>query len=417
MPGSEPLSQSEIVALRSDFPVLHQEVSAGVPLVYLDNAATSQKPLAVIEAMNLYYRRDNANIHRGIHDLAERATAAYEGARAKVAKFIGARSTKEVIFVRNATEGINLVAQTWGRANLNAGDEILLTELEHHSNLVPWQLLAQEKSLTIRYVPMSGDCCLDLSGLDDLLTDRTRLVAFTGMSNVLGAISPVETIVQRAHAAGALVLLDGAQMVPHSPVDVGAWDLDFMAFSSHKMCGPTGVGVLYGKRELLEQMPPFMGGGDMIRRVTFEGAEWNDLPWKFEAGTPSIAEAIGLGAAVDYLQGVGMGRIAAYEHVIVDYALEALSELPGLKTLGPPANERGAAIAFTIDGMHPHDVAELLNRDGVAVRAGHHCAMPLHQKLNLTATTRASFYLYNTFTEVDQLVRSIVKAQKLFGVA
>ena len=417
MPGSEPLSQSEIVALRSDFPILHQEVSAGVPLVYLDNAATSQKPLAVIEAMNLYYRRDNANIHRGIHDLAERATAAYEGARAKVAKFIGARSTKEVIFVRNATEGINLVAQTWGRANLNAGDEILLTELEHHSNLVPWQLLAQEKGLTIRYVPMSGDCCLDLSGLDDLLTDRTRLVAFTGMSNVLGAISPVETIVQRAHAAGALVLLDGAQMVPHSPVDVGAWDLDFMAFSSHKMCGPTGVGVLYGKRELLEQMPPFMGGGDMIRRVTFEGAEWNDLPWKFEAGTPSIAEAIGLGAAVDYLQGVGMGRIAAYEHVIADYALEALSELPGLKTLGPPANERGAAIAFTIDGMHPHDVAELLNRDGVAVRAGHHCAMPLHQKLNLTATTRASFYLYNTFTEVDQLVRSIVKAQKLFGVA
>jgi cysteine desulfurase/selenocysteine lyase len=416
MPVVQPLSQSDVEKLRTDFPILHQELRPGVPLVYLDSAATSQKPLAVIEAMNQYYRLDNANIHRGIHDLAERATAEYEDARRRIATFIGAGSTKEVIYVRNATEAINLVAQTWGRANLNLGDEILLTELEHHSNLVPWQLLAQEKELKIRYLPVSGDCCLDVSQLDDFLTERTRLVSFTGMSNVLGAISPVKTIVEKAHAAGALALMDGAQMVPHAPVDVQAWDLDFMAFSGHKMCGPTGIGVLYGKRELLEAMPPFLGGGDMIRRVTFEGAEWNDLPWKFEAGTPSITEAIGLGAAVDYLQGVGMERIAAYEHVIADYALEALNDLPGLTTLGPSASERGAAIAFSIDGMHPHDVAELLNRDGIAVRAGHHCAMPLHQKLNLTATSRASFYLYNTFSEVDQLVNSLVKAQKLFGV-
>jgi cysteine desulfurase/selenocysteine lyase len=362
-----------------------------------------------------YYRYDNANIHRGIHTLAERATASYEDARQKVADFINANSTKEIVFVRNATEGINLVAWSWGRENIKPGDEILLTELEHHSNLVPWQLLAREKGAILRFLPMDRDCCIDLSKLDDLLNEKTRLVAFTGMSNVLGAITPVQQIVERAHAAGALVMLDGAQLVPHTPVDVQALDVDFMAFSGHKMCGPTGIGVLYGKQKLLESMPPFYGGGDMIRRVTLESAEWNDLPWKFEAGTPSIAQAIGLGAAVDYLSNLGMAKIEAYEHQIAGYALETLSEIEGIDLIGPPANERGAVVAFAIKGLHPHDIAELLNREGIAVRAGHHCAMPLHQKLHLTATTRASFYFYNTFDEVDKLAAGLAKVQQFFA--
>jgi cysteine desulfurase/selenocysteine lyase len=415
--SNEPSTMIDVSAIRQDFPILHQEVSPGVPLVYLDNAATAQKPLSVIEAVRKYYLEDNANIHRGIHALAERATEAYESARDRIAEFIGAASPCEVIFVRNATEAINLVAYSWGRANIRAGDEILLTELEHHSNLVPWQLLAQEKKAVIRYVPVDGECCLDMEHFGSLLTERTRLVAFTGMSNVLGAITPASDIIDRAHRVGAVVLMDGAQSVPHLPTDVEALDVDFLAFSGHKMCGPTGIGALYGKRALLEAMPPFLGGGDMIRRVTFAGAEWNELPWKFEAGTPSIAQAIGFGAAVDYLNAIGMEKIKAYEHAIADYALEALSEVRGISTLGPPAAERGAVIAFTVEGMHPHDVAELLNRDGVAVRAGHHCAMPLHQKLGLPATSRASFYLYNTFDEVDRLVSALRKAQKLFGLA
>jgi cysteine desulfurase/selenocysteine lyase len=406
----------DVSAIRADFPVLDQEVFPGVPLVYLDNAATSQKPLSVIQAIERYYRQDNANIHRGIHALAERATQEYEDARAKIARFIGAESAKEVIFVRNATEAINLVARSWGPANVGPGDEILVTVLEHHSNLVPWQLLAQQTGAAIRYVPMDGDCCVDLSQYEAMLTERTKLVACTAMSNVTGAIPPVKKIVQKAHAAGAVVLLDGAQSVPHAPTDVVDLDADFVAVSGHKMCGPTASGILYGKRALLEAMPPFLAGGDMIRRVTLEGAEWNDLPYKFEAGTPSIAQVIGLGAAVDYLSGVGMDRIQAYEHAIADYVLEALNDLGGINTLGPPAAPRGAAISFTVKGMHPHDIAELLNREGVAVRAGHHCAMPLHKKLGLAATTRASFYLYNTFEEVDILVAALHKAQKLFGV-
>ena len=414
--SKQPAGSLNVNAIRADFPVLDQEIFPGVPLVYLDNAATSQKPLAVIDAISHYYRHDNANVHRGIHSLAERATEAYEGARAKVAAFIGAGSVKEIVFVRNTTEGINLVAGSWGRANIGPGDEIVLTELEHHSNIVPWQLLAEEKGATLRYVLLDEDCRLDMDQYDALLSERTKLVAFSGMSNVLGTFSPVEEMVRKAHAAGAKVLVDGAQLVPHAPVNVVDLDVDFMAFSAHKMCGPMGMGVLYGKREILENMPPFLGGGDMIRRVTLEGSEWNDLPWKFEAGTPSVAEAIGMGAAVDYLSGVGMEAIKAYEHEIAGYALEALSELNGVKALGPPAGERGAAIAFTVAGMHPHDIAELLNREGVAVRAGHHCAMPLHQKLGLPATTRASFYLYNTFGEVDRLVAALFKAQKLFGV-
>jgi cysteine desulfurase/selenocysteine lyase len=406
----------DVALVRKDFPVLQQDVFPGVPLVYLDNAATAQKPLNVIEAVRHYYVADNANIHRGIHALAERATNDYEAARLKIAEFIGAASSSEVVFVRNTTEAINLVAHSWGRTNIRAGDEILLTELEHHSNLVPWQLLAQETGATVRYLPVDGNCCLDLGRYDELLTERTKLVSFTGMSNVLGAITPAQEIINKAHQAGAIVLMDGAQSVPHLSTDVQALDVDFLAFSGHKMCGPTGIGVLYGKRALLEAMPPFLGGGDMIRRVTFEGAEWNDLPWKFEAGTPSIAQAIGLGAAVDYLAAIGMRNIEAYEHAIADYALEALSEVTGVTALGPPAAERGAVIAFTVDGLHPHDVAELLNREGVAVRAGHHCAMPLHQKLGLPATSRASFYLYNTFDEVDRLVAGLRNAQKLFGL-
>ena len=407
----------DVQAIRQDFPILHQDVFPGVPLAYLDNAATSQKPLSVIEAVRRYYLLDNANIHRGIHALAERATVDYENARLKIAEFIGAANTSEIIFVRNTTEAINLVAHSWGRVNIGVDDEILLTELEHHSNLVPWQLLAQERGAIVRYVPVDGDCSLDLDAYDALLTERTRLVSFTGMSNVSGGITPAKEIIERAHQAGAVVLMDGAQSVPHLPTDVQALDVDFLAFSGHKMCGPTGIGVLYGRRALLEAMPPFLGGGDMIRRVTLDGAEWNDLPWKFEAGTPSIAQAIGLGAAVDYLESVGMDKIEAYEHAIADYALEALSEVKGVSTLGPSAAERGAVIAFTVDGMHPHDVAELLNRDGVAVRAGHHCAMPLHQKLGLPATSRASFYLYNTFDEADRLVAALRRAQQTFGLA
>jgi cysteine desulfurase/selenocysteine lyase len=414
--SNQPTGPLDVTAIRADFPVLDQEILPGVPLVYLDNAATSQKPRVVIDAISAYYQQDNANVHRGIHSLAERATASYEGARAKIAAFIGAGSVQEVVFVRNTTEGINLVANSWGRANIGPGDEIVLTELEHHSNLVPWQLLAQEKGATIRYVLVNKDCRLDMEQYVSFLSERTKLVAFTGMSNVLGTFTPAKEMIRQAHAVGALALVDGAQLVPHAPVNVVDLDADFMAFSAHKMCGPMGMGVLYGKREILQEMPPFLGGGDMIRRVTLEGSEWNDLPWKFEAGTPSVGEAIGLGAAVDYLSKVGMDAIKRYEHEIANYALEALSELRGVKTLGPPAADRGAAIAFTVAGMHPHDVAELLNREGVAVRAGHHCAMPLHQKLGLPATTRASFYLYNTFDEVDRLVEALFKAQKLFGV-
>ncbi|MBN1317468.1 MAG: cysteine desulfurase [Anaerolineales bacterium] len=411
----KPVILLDVQTLRADFPILAQEIMPGIPLVYLDNAATTQKPDAVINAISNYYRRDNANIHRGIHTLAERATAGYENARKKVADFIHAGSVKEIVFVRNATEGINLVAWSWGRGNVNAGDEILLTELEHHSNLVPWQLLAKEKGAMLRFLPVDRDCCIDLDRLDNMLTEKTRLVAFTGMSNVLGAITPVEQVVERAHAAGALVLLDGAQLVPHTPVDVQDLDVDFMAFSGHKMCGPTGIGVLYGKQQLLESMPPIFGGGDMIRRVTLEDSEWNDLPWKFEAGTPNIAQAIGLGVAVDYLSAIGMEKIETYEHQIAQYALETLGKLDGIDLLGPPAAERGAVVAFAIQGLHPHDIAELLNREGIAVRAGHHCAMPLHQKLKLTATTRASFYFYNTLDEVDKLAAGLARVQKFFA--
>lgn len=404
----------EIDNVRADFPILEREVYAGVPLVYLDSAASSQKPTAVIEAMNQYYRHTNANVHRGIHHLSEEATNAYEGARERIARFIKAPDSRQVIYVRNATEGFNLVASSWGRANLHPGDEILLTAMEHHANLVPWQMIAQEKGAIIRYVPFLPDGTLDLTHLDSLLTEKTKIFSFTAVSNVFGTLNPVQKLVQAAHAVGALAMVDAAQAVPHMPVDVQAWDCDFMTFSSHKMCGPTGIGILYGKMALLEAMPPYMGGGDMIRRVQLDGFTTNDLPWKFEAGTPSIAEGIGLGTAVDYLTSLGMEAIHSHEQAITHYALEALSEIPGLTLYGPPASQKAGVAAFTLQGVHPHDIAELLDKDGIAIRAGHHCAMPLHQQLGVNATARASFYLYSTTAEVDQLVASLHNVRKVF---
>ncbi len=400
--------------IRSDFPILATEVYPGVPLIYLDSAASSQKPVQVIEAMDNYYRHTNANVHRGIHRLSEEATNAYEAARQKIARFINAPNPAEVIYVSNTTEGINLVAYSWGRANIQAGDEILLTEMEHHANLVPWQILAEEKGAVIKYVPFLEDGTLDLAAIPALLTERTKIFAFTAVSNVFGTINPVRKLVKLAHDAGAIALVDAAQAAPHMPLDVQNWDCDFMVFSAHKMCAPTGIGILYGKRALLEAMPPFQGGGDMIRRVTLEGSTWNELPWKFEAGTPAIAEGIGFGAAIDYLNGLGMENVHAYEQFITNYALEALSEVSGLQVIGPPASQRGGVAAFTLAGMHPHDIAELLDKDGIAIRAGHHCAMPLHHKLGINSTARASFYVHTTTDEVDKLVESLHRAKKVF---
>lgn len=403
-----------IEKIRADFPILHQEIYPGVPLVYLDSAASSQKPTAVLAAMDNYYRHTNANVHRGIYKLSEEATNAYEGARERIARFINAPDPCQVIYVRNATEGFNLVAYTWGRQNIRTGDEILLTEMEHHANIVPWQMLAQEKGAVIRYVPFLPDGTLDLAVLPGLLTEKTKLFGFTAVSNVLGTINPVHQLIQAAHAVGAVTMVDAAQAVPHMPVDVQAWDCDFMAFSSHKMCGPTGTGVLYGKQELLEAMPPFMGGGDMIRRVKLDGFTPNELPHKFEAGTPAIAEGIGLGAAVDYLQTIGMTTIHEYEQFITNYALEALSEVPGLTLFGPPASQKAGVAAFTLKGVHAHDISELLDKDGIAIRAGRHCAMPLHDTLKVSATARASFYLYTTTQEVDKLVNSLHRIRSIF---
>lgn len=406
----------DIGKIRADFPILEREVWPGIPLTYLDSTATSQKPVQVIEIMDDYYRRSNANIHRGIHVLAEEATALYETARQKIAKFINAPSPRQVIFTRNTTESINLVAHSWGRMNLNSGDLVILTEMEHHSNLVPWQILAKERSLRLEFIPVTVDGLLNLDEYEELLKQGPRLVAFTHMSNVLGTINPAAEMIRFAHEAGAVTLVDGAQSVPHFSVDVQQLDVDFLAFSGHKMCGPTGIGILYGRRSILDAMPPFLGGGDMIKRVELRTFLPNDLPHKFEAGTPSIAEAIGLGAAVDYLKNVGMDEIARQEHQVITYALERLEEIPGVTIYGPLAKDKGGVASFTLKGVHAHDVSQILDRDGVAVRAGHHCAMPLHTKLNLTATTRASFYLYNSVEEVDRLVDAIYKVKKVFKV-
>lgn len=401
--------------VRAAFPVLGRETRPGVPLVYLDSAATSQKPRPVIEAMTAFYELYNANIHRGIHRLAEEATEAFEAARRRVAAFIGAGDERQVIFTRNTTESINLVAHSWGRANLSPGDRILLTEMEHHSNLVPWQMLAAERGLELDHLPLTDEGELDLAALDRLLARGPRLVSLTHMSNVLGTINPVAEIAARAHAAGALVFVDGAQSVPHLPVDVAALGADFLAFSAHKMCGPTGIGVLYGRRELLEAMPPFLGGGDMIKRVELGSFRANDLPYKFEAGTPAVAEAVGFGAAVEYLESVGMAALHAYEQSLTAYALDRLHEVPGLRVIGPPAARRGGVLAFTLAEAHPHDVAQLLDDRGIAVRAGHHCAMPVHQRFDIPASTRASLYLYNTPAEIDSLIEGLYRVKDVFA--
>jgi cysteine desulfurase/selenocysteine lyase len=407
--------QIDVEKIWKNFPVLNQEVHPGKQLVYLDSAATSQKPAVVIDAMNRYYHQYNANIHRGIHALAEAATAQYEGAREKVARFINAGSSREIIYTRNTTESINLVAFSWGRKNLEQGDIVILTEMEHHSNLVPWQILVQEIGIQLEFIPVTEDGLLDLDVYRQLLNLQPKIVSFTHMSNVLGTINPAKEIIRLAHDAGALVLVDGAQSVPHFPVDVRDLDADFYAFSGHKMCGPTGIGILYGKEALLERMPPFLGGGDMIKRVHLRTFVPNDLPHKFEAGTPSIAEAIGLGAAVDYLSEIGMDSIFAYEHELTAYALERLEEVPGVWIFGPEASKKGGVASFTFEGVHPHDVAQVVDADGIAVRAGHHCAMPLHEKFGIPATARASFYLYNTKQDIDRLIEGLYKVKEIFG--
>ena len=415
MKSDAPSPSFDVARLRLDFPILRRQVKPGVPLVYLDSAATSQKPRQMIEVMDEYYRQHNANIHRGIHVLAEESTAAYEAARHKVVDFISAASRREVVFTRNTTESINLVAQTWGRTNLKNGDVVILTEMEHHSNLIPWQMLAAERSLRLEFIPVGDDGLLDLEAYRQLLGMQPKLVAFTHMSNVLGTINPAQEIIRLAHEAGALTLVDGAQSVPHFPVNVQELGVDFLAFSAHKMCGPTGIGVLYGREKLLEAMPPFLGGGDMIKRVKLRSFTTNELPHKFEAGTQAIAEAIGLGAAVDYLTGVGMQAIADYEHELIRYALEWLEEVPGLHVLGPTAEKRGGVAAFTLNGIHPHDIAQILDAQGVAIRAGHHCTMPLHDKYDIPASARASFYLYNTPDEVERMVNAIYKVKEVFA--
>jgi cysteine desulfurase / selenocysteine lyase len=406
--------ENRVEELRSQFPVLARQVH-GKPLVYLDNAATTQKPLQVIECLDRYYREYNSNIHRGVHTLSEEATAAYEDARRRIARFIHAPSEKQIIFTRNATEAINLVAYSWGRANLGPGDEVLITEMEHHANIVPWQILQEQVGFTLRYVPITEEGTLDLSQLDTLLTERTKLFSFVHVSNALGTVNPVAELVAAARAVGALVLIDASQSVPHMPVNVQELDADFLAFSGHKMCGPTGIGVLYGKRELLEAMPPFMGGGDMIREVKMSGSRWNTVPYKFEAGTPAIAESIGLGAAVDFLESVGMEWIWQHEHALTTYAYSQLSRIEGLRILGPGPEQRAGLIAFTLQDVHPHDIAALLDNEGIAIRAGHHCAQPIHTHYDIAASARASFYLYNTEEEVDQLASALEKAIDLFG--
>jgi cysteine desulfurase / selenocysteine lyase len=402
--------------IRKDFPILSRMVH-GKPLVYLDSTSSSQKPYKVIETMSSYYETTHANVHRGVYEISEEATAQMERARVKVARFINARQSKQVIFTRNTTESINLVAYSWGNTNISTGDLIVLTEMEHHSNLVPWQLLAQRTGARLEFVPVTDDGLLRLDIYEQLLQQQPKLVAFTHMSNVLGTINPAQQMIAQAHAVGAIVLLDAAQSVPHLPVDVQALDADFVCFSSHKMLGPTGIGILYGKRDLLEAMPPFMGGGDMIRTVGLRESTWNDLPWKFEAGTPSIAEAIGLGAAVDYLNGLGMENVLRHEQEITAYAMVQLQTIPGLTIYGPEATGRGGVISFTLGDIHPHDLASILDQEvGVAIRAGHHCAQPLMERYGLAATARASFYVYTVPEDIDMLVQGLHKALQIFNL-
>ncbi|ADN01540.1 cysteine desulfurase [Spirochaeta thermophila] len=402
-----------VEALRAEFPILSRRMG-GRPLVYLDNAATTQRPSRVIEAMRSYAREHHANVHRGLHTLSVEATSLYEEARREVARFIGAGSEREIVFTRNATEAINLVAHTWAEAFLEPGDVVVLSEMEHHSNLIPWQLLARRKGVQLAFLPFDENGMLDLASLDELWTERVKLVSLVHVSNVFGTVNPVEEIVEYAHRRGALVLLDGAQAVPHLPISIEALGCDFLAFSGHKMYGPMGIGVLYAREELLEAMPPFLGGGEMIRSVTLETATWNEVPHKFEAGTPNVEGAVGLAEAVRFLREVGMEAVAAHERELTAYALEALKQVPDITLYGPGIPHQAGIVSFTLKDVHPHDIAQLLDREGVAVRAGHHCAQPAMRKLGVPATARASFGLYTTKEEIDILVSSLIKVQEFF---
>ncbi len=408
-----PGAEFGVERIRKDFPVLRRQVH-GKPLVYLDSAATSQKPQVVIDAVTRYYLAENSNVHRGIHFLSEQATKAFEDTRAKVARFLNASDAREIVFVRGATEGINLVAQSYGRMRLKAGDEIIISAMEHHSNIVPWQILCQETGGILRVVPINDDGELLVDEYERLLNARTRLVSVAHVSNALGTINPVRQIVEMAHSRGVPVLLDGAQAAPHLPVDVRELDCDFYVFSGHKLFGPTGIGIVFGKAHLLEEMPPYQGGGDMILSVTFEKTLYNVVPFKFEAGTPHIAGVIGLGAAIDYLNGIGLKRIAAYEHKLLAHATDALSPIPGLRIIGT-AKEKACILSFVLDGVHAHDIGTILDQEGIAIRTGHHCAQPVLQRFGVPATARASLALYNTGEEIDALARGIHKVTKLFG--
>jgi cysteine desulfurase/selenocysteine lyase len=403
----------DVERIREDFPVLKQSIH-GKPLVYLDNAATAQKPYAVIEAIRKFHEVDCANIHRGVHELSQRSTAAYEATRAKMKRFLNARSKSELIFVRGTTEGINLVASSWGHKNVREGDEIIISTMEHHSNIVPWQMLCESTGATLRVIPINDRGELILEEYARLLNPRTKMVAVTHVSNALGTINPVGEIVAMAHRAGALALIDGAQAAPHLKVDVQALDADFYALSGHKMVGPTGIGILYGKSKLLNAMPPYQGGGDMIKTVTLEKTTYADLPYKFEAGTPNIAGGIGLGAAVDYLNNIGLNRIAAYEHELLVYGTQALEQIPGLRMIGT-AREKAAVLSFVIEGIHPHDIGTVLDRMGIAVRTGHHCAQPVMDRFGVPATTRASLAFYNTTREIDALAAGLRKVKEVLA--
>ena len=398
-----------------DFPLLTRLQADGKPLCYLDSGATTQKPRSVIEAQKTYYEEFNANVHRGIYEISERSTQATEETRKKIRDFIHAASVSEIVFTRNTTEAINLVARAWGEANLKAGDTVILSEMEHHSNLVPWHILAEKTGVQLEFIPVTDDFRLDLDTYRELLKRGPKLVSVSGMSNVLGTIPPIREMVRDAHAAGALFLMDGAQAVPHMPVDVRDLDVDFLVFSAHKMLGPTGLGVLYGKKAILNAMPPFLGGGDMIGKVYLRSFTCNELPYKFEAGTPAIAEEVCFGTAIDYLNGLGMENVFEQEQQLTEYAIEKLLEIPGLKICGPRSGDRGGAVSFTLDYVHPHDVADILGSRGVCVRAGHHCAMPLHDRFRIPATTRASFYIYNTEADVARLCDALMYVYKLFG--
>jgi len=412
IPKPHPIKAFDARRAREDFPILHQDVH-GKPLVYLDNAATSQKPRAVLEALDHYYQYDNANIHRGVHTLSERATAAFEGARDKIKAFLNAADRREIVYVRGATEAINLVAQSYARPRLKAGDEILITEMEHHSNIVPWQLVCQQTGATLKVVPIDEAGELQLDQFNRLLSERTRLVGLVHVSNALGTVNPVAEMIAAAHARGAAVLVDGAQAVPHLAVDVQALDCEFYVFSGHKLYGPTGIGALYGKAALLEEMPPWQGGGDMIRTVSFTKTEYNALPYKFEAGTPHIAGGIGLGAAIDYVTALGLTAIAAWEDELLEYATARAREIPGLRLVGT-ARHKAGILSFVLEGVHPHDVGTILDHEGVAIRTGHHCAMPVMERFRIPATARASLALYNTRDDIDRLIAAVHKVNEVF---